>query len=114
MMGLKRPMLSTRPRLIFAYADSAWAARCVRLLRRNGWEAHMTSSGPEALRLAHQWAPVVVILEEELADGGDWMHELRLHQERTGGRLIVGSSAESETSDEAVVEQLVNRGWAFA
>lgn len=114
MMGLNRPMFANRPRLIFAYADSAWAVRCVRLLRRNGWEAHMTSSGPESLRLAHQWAPVVVIVEDELNDGGEWMHELRLHQERTGGRLIIGSSADAHDSETAIVEQLVQRAWAFA
>lgn len=118
MLGSNSAMSSPRPRLIFAYADSARAARCVRTLRRNGWEVHMTASGAEALRLAQEWSPVAVVVDKELADGADWLTDLRLHQERAGGRLIVGNSAEESEirQDEgaALADRLLQHRWAYA
>ena len=62
-----------RPRLVFAYADSAHAARCGRFFRRHGWETHLVASAEEARRLVDRFAPEAVVLDTQLSDESGWL-----------------------------------------
>jgi ActR/RegA family two-component response regulator len=63
---------SSRPRLLLAYADSAYGARIVRTFRRLGWEVHMAANGSEATRLAQMHVPTAVVIELGLPDEAGW------------------------------------------
>jgi CheY-like chemotaxis protein len=67
-----------RPRLLFAYSDSAHATRCVRYFRRQGWEVHMVASGCEAQRLAAELMPQVIVLDVDLPDESGWLSAAKI------------------------------------
>jgi CheY-like chemotaxis protein len=69
---------SVRPRLLFAYSDSAHASRCVRYFRRQGWQVHMVASGAEAQRLAAELKPEVIVLDVDLPDESGWLSAAKI------------------------------------
>jgi DNA-binding response OmpR family regulator len=64
--------MSARPRLLLAYADSAYAARVARSFRRLGWEVHLAPSAAEARRLVEVHGPQVMLIELDLPDESGW------------------------------------------
>lgn len=57
-----------RPALVFAYVDSAHAARCGRYFRRLGWEVHLVNCASEAVRLAGAIGARVLVMDSRFAD----------------------------------------------
>jgi DNA-binding response OmpR family regulator len=92
--------LSFRPRLILAYADSAHAALSGRHFRRQGWEVHLASTGPEARRLTQALAPHVVVLDTDLREESGWLTCAKLILERPGQRVVLlGSDLSPEAHE---------------
>jgi DNA-binding response OmpR family regulator len=85
-----------RPLLVLAYADSTYAALAGRYFRRLGWEVHLTSSGPEARRLARTLAPSIVILDTDLQEESGWLTCDKLHRERPAQKIVLLSSNPTE------------------
>jgi ActR/RegA family two-component response regulator len=80
---------SLRPRLLLAYADSAYASRIVRSFRRLGWEVHMAATAAEARRLIDVYAPNAVLLEIDLPDESGWSASARIAAAHPDQRVIL-------------------------
>jgi DNA-binding NarL/FixJ family response regulator len=80
---------SSRPCLLLAYADSAYAARIVRTFRRLGWEVHRAASAAEARRLLPHYAPRAVLLEIALPDESGWSASAGITEAHPDQRVIL-------------------------
>jgi len=78
-----------RPRLLVAYADSAYAARIARCFRRLGWEVHLAPTAAEARRLAEVYAPHTIVLELALPDESGWNACAHLTAAHPGQRVVL-------------------------
>lgn len=78
-----------RPRLLFAYADSAFAAAAARCFRRLGWEAHLVASAEEVQRLVEAYAPEVLVLDVELPDESGWLTSAKVALSHPRQRIIL-------------------------
>jgi|SRR5581483_10086628 len=78
-----------RPRVVFAYVDSAHAALCGRLLRRQGWELHLATSGEQAHQLVHAIDPQVVVLDTNLPDESGWLTCSKIRLEDQERRIVL-------------------------
>jgi ActR/RegA family two-component response regulator len=56
-----------RPCLVMGYVDSAHAAQCARVLRRQGWEVHCTPAASEVPELLRRHTPSVAVIDSELS-----------------------------------------------
>lgn len=81
--------MSGRPRLLLAYADSAYAARIVRSFRRLGWEVHMAATAAEADRLVQVHAPHAVLLDVGLPDENGWNASARITAARPAQHIVL-------------------------
>ena len=81
--------IGSRPRLLLAYADPAYASECGRYFRRLGWEVQMVASGREARLLAGDYRPNVVVLDAELADESGWLTSAKISDENPGLRIVL-------------------------
>ncbi len=90
--------LSRRPRLLLAYADSAFASECGRFFRRLGWEVQLVTSSAETMELAREWQPNVVVLEESLADFSGWLTSAKLNTEHADLRIVMVASETRQIS----------------
>ena len=80
---------ASRPRLLLAYADPAYASDCGRYFRRLGWEVQMVASGVEARQLVSEFEPEVVALDAELADESGWLTSAKLSTENPDLRIVL-------------------------
>ena len=64
--------LGSRPRMLLAYQDAAYASECGRYFRRLGWEVQMVADGNEAHALADRCRPDVIVFDSALADSA-WL-----------------------------------------
>lgn len=78
MMGRFKSEYGTRPRLLLAYADAAYASECGRYFRRLGWEVQMVGSGTDARAYADEYRPDVVVLDAELLDESGWLTSAKI------------------------------------
>jgi DNA-binding response OmpR family regulator len=90
----KHPPL--RPLLVFAYADSRYAALGCRQLRRLGWEVRLASRGHEARRLAGALKPAVVVIDTDLHDESGWLTCDKLSRETPGPKVVLVGTNPSE------------------
>ena len=58
--------MDSRPCMILAYVDSAFAARWGRFFRRQGWAVHLAPDATEARRLTRLLAPTAVVIDLDL------------------------------------------------
>lgn len=84
-----------RPRLLLAYADAAYASECGRYFRRLGWEVQMVAGGAEALLLADEYQPDVVVLDAELLDESGWLTSAKINKEHPKLRIILVSDEQN-------------------
>ncbi len=85
-----------RPRLVLAYADSAYAALCGRHFRRQGWEVCQASTAADVYRLARTISPRAVVLDTDLPDESGWLTCAKILLERPGLRVILVSPHQTE------------------
>jgi ActR/RegA family two-component response regulator len=79
-----------RPRMLLVYRDSEIASRCGRILRRRGWDVHLSGSAHEARRLVRTLAPQLVVVdcaEPDFARDGLGPKVLVLDQAKNAERL---------------------------
>jgi CheY-like chemotaxis protein len=91
--------------MVLAYADSEHAVLSARHFRRLGWEVHLASSGPDARRLAHTLAPVVVVMDTQLPDESGWLTCAKMMLTAGVQKVVLVSAnvtAEEERMAEAV------------
>ena len=94
----------SRPRMLLAYADSAFASQCVRIFRRLGWEVHMAAGAAEVQRLVDQYAPAVVVLDVDLPEESGWLTSAKLTLTHPELRIVLLASDRSATlADRAAV-----------
>jgi len=79
----------TRPQMVLAHADAAYAASVCRHFRRLGWEVQVAPSGDEVRRLTCQSAPVAVVLDAALANESGWLTAKKLTDNRPDLRVIL-------------------------
>lgn len=65
-MSLHCDSMDARPRMLFVYGDSLFAAKWSRHFRRTGWDVHLAASGDEACRLVERLDVTVVMVDGEL------------------------------------------------
>ena len=94
--------LTYRPRLVFAYVDSAHAAQCSRFLRRQGWEVHLVTSAEQVHQLVQELNPQVVVLDLDLPDESGWLAAAKILLKNADRRFIL--------TCQQVTDQ--NRDWA--
>jgi DNA-binding NtrC family response regulator len=80
---------SSRPRLLLAYADSAYAARIVRSFRRLGWEVHMAATAREVDRLIEIHGPQAVLVDVALPDENGWDVSARITAARPEQHVVL-------------------------
>jgi DNA-binding response OmpR family regulator len=80
---------ASRPRMVLAHADGAYAALVCRHFRRLGWEVHVVAGGDEARELAGTLAPAAVVLDTALPGESGWLTCKKLTGERPGLRVIL-------------------------
>ena len=83
------PLTPSRPRMLLAYADSAFASRCVRIFRRLGWEVHMAAGASEVQRLVDHYAPEVVVLDVDLPEESGWLTSAKLTLSQAGPKVVL-------------------------
>ncbi len=88
----------SRPRLLLAYADPAYASDCGRYFRRLGWEVQMVASGAEARQLASEYQPNVVALDAELLDESGWLTSAKISTENPDLGIILVTDEETEST----------------
>jgi len=95
-MSGRSPQIGSRPRLLLAYSDPAYASECGRYFRRLGWEVQMVASSAEARLLATDYHPDVVALDADLLDESGWLTSAKISTENPslGIILIVGPTTE--------------------
>jgi DNA-binding response OmpR family regulator len=98
MTGRIAPSIPRRPRLVLAYADSAYASLCARHFRRLGWEVHLASSGPDARRLVACSEPHVVVLDTQLPEESGWLTCAKLTVGAAPLRVIMVASELTENN----------------
>jgi len=88
-----------RPRLLLAYADSAYASRCVRYFRRLGWEVRMAASGIDARRQIAEFHPTFFVIDADMPEESGWLTcaKILLDQPELNVAVQVG-----ERDDEAI------------
>ena len=79
----------TRPRMVLAHADRAYAASVDRHFRRLGWEVRVAATADEARWLASQLAPAAVVLDADLPGQTGWLICESLTSEQPGLRVIL-------------------------
>ena len=103
----------TRPRMLLAYADPAYASQCGRYFRRLGWEVQMVASGAEARLLATEYQPNVVALDAGLLDESGWLTSAKISTENPDLRIVLIAGDEAECTPERLhmvgAEQAVRR-----
>src|ERR1041384_1597993 len=102
---------TSRPRLLLAYSEPAYASECGRYFRRLGWEVQMVASGTEARLLASEFHPDVVVLDAELLDESGWLTSAKISTENPELRIILVTDGEDVQSRLTMVgaEQAVHR-----
>src|SRR6266542_6801202 len=80
---------ASRPLLLLAYADAAYASECGRYFRRLGWEVLMVAGGAEARLLAAEYHPDVVVLDTELLDESGWLTSAKISTDNPDMRIIL-------------------------
>jgi DNA-binding response OmpR family regulator len=113
MLGRFQNEFGSRPRLLLAYADAAYASECGRYFRRLGWEVQMVASGQEARQLAHDYNPSVVVLDAELLDESGWLTSAKISTENPDLRIILVAPERVDNLDDRLhmvgATQLVSR-----
>jgi CheY-like chemotaxis protein len=99
-MSWSPPITPSRPRMLLAYADPAFASPCARLFRRLGWEVHMAAGASEVQRLVDQHAPQVAVLDVDLPEESGWLTSAKLTLTHPGLRVILLAGDRSETLGE--------------
>lgn len=79
----------SRPHLVLAHPNAAYAASVCRYYGRLGWETHLASSAHDARRLAEQLSPDVVVLGTDLPDESGWLTCGKLLQEYPGQKVVL-------------------------
>ncbi len=89
MIGRFQSEYGTRPRMLLAYADAAYASECGRYFRRLGWEVEMVGSGIDARAFADEYRPDVVVLDAELLDESGWLTSAKISTANPGLHIIL-------------------------
>jgi DNA-binding response OmpR family regulator len=100
MLGNYGTEYGTRPRLLLAYADAAYASECGRYFRRLGWEVEMVASGAEARDLASEYRPDVVVLDAELVDESGWLTSAKISSENPDLRIVLVAENDNEMMED--------------
>jgi CheY-like chemotaxis protein len=85
--------VTSSPCLVLAHADADWLAQTARALRRVGWDAYATGSGPEARRLARLLEADLVVLDTLLPGESGWLTCEKLTRETPGLRVVLVDEA---------------------
>ena len=93
--------MDSRPCMILAYVDSAFAARWGRFFRRQGWAVHLAPDAMEARRLTHRLAPTAVVIDLDLPDNGGWSAARDISRDCPALQLVLIGDQEP-TDDELV------------
>lgn len=93
-----------RPRLLLAYADSAFAAAAVRRFRRLGWEAHLVASAEEVQRLVETYAPEVLVLDVELPDESGWLTSAKVALSHPRQRIVLLTAERADAQRERAAQ----------
>lgn len=103
----------TRPRMLLAYADAAYASECGRYFRRLGWEVQMVGSGLEARAFADEYRPDVIVLASELLDESGWLTSAKISTANPAAHIILAASEWTPALEERArmvgAEQCVSR-----
>lgn len=91
-----------RPRLVFGYADSAFAVQTSRFFRRLGWEVHLANSAAQAHNLIQRLEPQVAIFDVEMPDETGWLACAKTLLANPDRRVFL------------VTDDVSKRTWAFA
>ena len=78
-----------RPRMVFAYVDSAHAAQCGRFFRRNGWEVHLVADGFQAQRLVEYVGSSILVLDTGLIEKGEEQTWRQWLQNQVGLKVVL-------------------------
>ena len=99
---------NARPRALLVYADSLYAARCARQLRRLGWEVHMAGSLEETFRLI-SLAPTAVVLEAKRLDDDGRLACARIRDEHPNVKVVILADDVSEQKNSLGESLVVSR-----
>lgn len=86
---MNRFTMNTRPRLLLAYSDPAYASRCGRYFRRLGWEVRMVASGGEARRQVPEFHPTFMVIDSDLPDETGWLTCAKVLMDRPQMKVIL-------------------------
>ena len=95
---------SCRPRMVFAYVDSAHAAQCRRSFRRNGWEVHLVAKVSGVHRLVEEVTPSALVIDIALLDSAglqEWRRWIKERSSLTVILLVPARTSESRRLQEA-------------
>ena len=104
MLGTKRTD-QLRPRMVFAYVDSAHAAQCGRLFRRHGWEVHLVAERNEIQRRVSLFGPSVLVLDADMIDrdvSQEWSSWLHAQTDLRVILIVPESSSQSHALQETL------------
>lgn len=103
----------SRPRLLLAYADAAFASESGRYFRRLGWEVQMVGCGADARAFADEYRPDVVVLDAELLDESGWLTGAKISTANPGMHIILVADHWTPAMEERArmvgAEQCANR-----
>ncbi len=85
-----------RPRLLFAYGDSAYSALCGRQFRRQGWEVYQAGSAADVHRLVETINPRAVVVDTNLPDETGWLTCAKILLGRPSTRVVLVSTQKIE------------------
>ena len=91
---------STRPRMLLAYTDAAYASACGRHFRRLGWEVQMVASSGEARELAGDYRPDVVVLDAALLDESGWLTSAKISTENPELQIVVVADQRNDNMEQ--------------
>jgi DNA-binding response OmpR family regulator len=100
MMDSERCQEGSRPSILLAYTDAAYASQCGRYFRRLGWEVRMVASGAEARELALEYRPDVVALDVALLDQSGWLTSAKISLEKPDLRIILVADRQTNAIDD--------------
>ncbi len=92
MMARFQSEYGTRPRMLLAYADAAYASECGRYFRRLGWEVQMVGTGIDARAFADEYRPDVVVLDAELLYESGWLTSAKISNANPDMHIILVAS----------------------
>jgi len=88
-MSVQSDRLDGRPRMLFVYGDSLFAAKWSRHFRRTGWDVHLAANGDEACRLMERLDATVVVVDGDLAAENSAAVCRRILARRPGQPLVL-------------------------